>query len=95
MAEKAVQDVILVTGGSGLVGKAVEAVVKEAKNENETWHFVGSRDADLRDAGQTRAMFKRLKPTHVGCPFHGFAHRRLPIEVRPHRALQALFFDEA
>ena len=65
MAEKAVQDVILVTGGSGLVGKAVEAVVKEAKNENETWHFVGSRDADLRDAGQTRAMFKRLKPTHV------------------------------
>ena len=31
MAEKAVQDVILVTGGSGLVGKAVEAVVKEAQ----------------------------------------------------------------
>ena len=65
MSEKTPLDVILVTGGSGLVGKAVAAVVNEVKNENETWHFVGSRDADLRDAGQTRAMFERLKPTHV------------------------------
>lgn len=38
--------VILVTGGSGLVGKAIEAVTKD-KTENETWYFVSSKDADL------------------------------------------------
>lgn len=38
--------IILVTGGSGLVGKAIEAVTK-GKMENETWYFVSSKDADL------------------------------------------------
>lgn len=38
--------VILVTGGSGLVGKAIEAVTKD-KMENEKWYFVSSKDADL------------------------------------------------
>jgi uncharacterized protein YgbK (DUF1537 family) len=46
--------VILVTGASGLVGKAIEHVVTTSqdprfgKREGETWVFVGSRDADLR-----------------------------------------------
>lgn len=41
--------VILVTGGSGLVGKAIETVVNErgGKQEGEDWHFVSSKDADL------------------------------------------------
>lgn len=45
MAEK---KVILVTGGSGLVGKGIEAALeKEGRTENEVFHFVSSKDADL------------------------------------------------
>lgn len=40
---------ILVTGGSGLVGKAIEQIVNsEEKRENETWIFASSKDVDLR-----------------------------------------------
>lgn len=38
---------ILVTGGTGLVGKAIETIISQEKKENETWIFVGSSDADL------------------------------------------------
>ena len=39
---------ILVTGGSGLVGKAIEAIVaKEEKRADEEWFFASSKDADL------------------------------------------------
>lgn len=41
------EKVILVTGGTGLVGKAIQSVIKSEKNENEKWIFVGSKDADL------------------------------------------------
>lgn len=59
--------VVLVTGGSGLVGKAIEHVVSNDPNisANEKWIFLSSRDADLRDKASTVALFKRLKPTHV------------------------------
>ncbi len=40
---------IMVTGGSGLVGKAIqEALEKGEKRDNETWIFLGSKDGDLR-----------------------------------------------
>ena len=40
---------ILVTGGTGLVGKAIEhAVRSDPEAVGETWFFAGSRDADLR-----------------------------------------------
>lgn len=51
MSEKSV---ILVTGGSGLVGQAIKAVIEEEKtlraddSRNETWIFCGSKDGDLR-----------------------------------------------
>ncbi|XP_071383958.1 GDP-L-fucose synthase-like isoform X2 [Centroberyx affinis] len=40
---------VLVTGGSGLVGKAIEHVVQEegGKHEEEEWIFLSSKDADL------------------------------------------------
>ncbi|XP_071758635.2 GDP-L-fucose synthase-like isoform X2 [Centroberyx gerrardi] len=40
---------VLVTGGSGLVGKAIEHVVQEegGKHEGEEWIFLSSKDADL------------------------------------------------
>lgn len=39
---------ILVTGGTGLVGKAlVEVVATEEKRLDETWIFLSSKDGDL------------------------------------------------
>jgi len=58
-------EVILVTGGSGLVGKALaEIVAKEAK-PTETWIFLGSKDGDLTKRADTQAIFDLYKPTHV------------------------------
>lgn len=57
--------VVLVTGGTGLVGRAIEAVIKEENPKDEKWLFVGSKEADLTDLQSTRAMFERHQPTHV------------------------------
>uniref|UniRef100_A0A146L414 GDP-L-fucose synthase n=1 Tax=Lygus hesperus TaxID=30085 RepID=A0A146L414_LYGHE len=57
--------VVLVTGGTGLVGSAIKEVVKTEKRPNETWVFVGSKEADLCDLNQTKALFSKYKPTHV------------------------------
>tara|TARA_R100000005_G_C4994261_1_gene201273 strand:+ start:827 stop:1732 length:906 start_codon:yes stop_codon:yes gene_type:complete len=45
---------VLVTGGTGLVGTAIEADIK-----------VGTKDADLRDWDQTNKLIENHKPTHV------------------------------
>jgi len=56
----------LVTGGSGLVGKAIETVLNEGeKEENEEWVFLSSKDANLLDTESTRDIFKKHRPTHV------------------------------
>lgn len=39
--------IVLVTGGTGLVGKSIESIVKTENPQDETWIFVGSKDADL------------------------------------------------
>lgn len=44
MADK---KIILVTGGSGLVGQAIQSVIKTEKLVNEEWIFLSSKDADL------------------------------------------------
>ncbi|MCI4393529.1 hypothetical protein PGIGA_G00158370 [Pangasianodon gigas] len=57
---------VLVTGGSGLVGKAIEHVVKQkGASDGEEWIFLGSKDADLTNKAETRAIFEKHKPTHV------------------------------
>ncbi|XP_053695430.1 probable GDP-L-fucose synthase [Sabethes cyaneus] len=56
---------VLVTGGTGLVGKAIEMVISDEKPKNEEWVFVGSKDADLTNLESTRALFEKHKPTHV------------------------------
>uniref|UniRef100_A0A2A4JI91 GDP-L-fucose synthase n=1 Tax=Heliothis virescens TaxID=7102 RepID=A0A2A4JI91_HELVI len=79
--------VVLVTGGSGLVGQAIKRIIEEEKTlnndsvKNETWIFCGSKDGDLRDKAQTDALFERHRPTHVihlaakvGGLFHNMAH---------------------
>jgi len=40
--------IIIVTGGSGLVGRAIESVIKQENPSNEKWIFLSSKDADLR-----------------------------------------------
>lgn len=61
--------VVLVTGGTGLVGKGIEEYVKNAepfKNSAEwSWVFSGVEEYDLRDKAQTVALFQAIKPTHV------------------------------
>ncbi|KAI8848428.1 hypothetical protein BC829DRAFT_394005 [Chytridium lagenaria] len=64
-------DVILVTGSSGLVGKAIQEIVMNStedafrKRKNETWVFATSKDADLRDETECHNLFARYRPTHV------------------------------
>lgn len=38
---------VLVTGGSGLVGQAIQNIVSEENKPDEEWIFVNSKDADL------------------------------------------------
>lgn len=73
---------ILVTGGTGLVGKAIQRIVDDGgQMPEEQWFFISSRDCDLTDLEQTRALFKRVMPTHVinlaamvGGLFHNLRH---------------------
>ncbi|XP_064094124.1 GDP-L-fucose synthase-like isoform X2 [Macrobrachium nipponense] len=56
---------ILVTGGSGMLGYALQRVVKVEKRPNEEWIFINSKDGDLRDINQTRKVIEKYMPTHV------------------------------
>jgi GDP-L-fucose synthase len=57
--------VMLVTGGSGLVGKGIELYLQQNSRPNESWVFLGSKDGDLRKLEDTRAIFEKHRPTHV------------------------------
>lgn len=64
--------VILVTGGTGLVGQAIKHVIQSepegsrfGKRSGETWVFASSAEGDLRDPTQTRQLYEKYKPTHV------------------------------
>eukprot|EP00808_Paulinella_micropora_P005490 g45216.t1 len=62
-----VKSVIMVTGGSGLVGQAIKACIHEKGEglDSEKWIFLSSKDGDLRDLDATKKLFKKHKPTHV------------------------------
>jgi GDP-L-fucose synthase len=59
--------VIIVTGGSGLVGKAIQEVLKDKDNQrdDEEWVFLSSKEGDLRDPVAVRKIFDQYKPTYV------------------------------
>ena len=57
--------IVLVTGGSGLVGQAIKAVVEENPREDEEFIFLSSKDANLLEEDETKAIFAKHKPTHV------------------------------
>ena len=62
----AVVDVVLVTGGTGLVGSALKEVVEQHPTPAEQrWVFVSSTDADLTSLQCTERLFDRVQPTHV------------------------------
>eukprot|EP00962_Isochrysis_galbana_P034013 scaffold11460_cov112-Isochrysis_galbana.AAC.1 len=71
--------VVMVTGGSGLVGKGIQAALEAGragpKPANERWVFLTSKDADLRD---------RCTAACEGWP--SSAARAARIEARPHPA---------
>ena len=61
-----IPQVILVTGGSGLVGKGIQHAIETTdKCENEEWIFLTSKDGNLLDIKATEALFEKHKPTHV------------------------------
>jgi len=57
--------VVMVTGGSGLVGKAIQKVIKEDMRKNEQWIFLSSKDGDLLNKEETFSVFEKYQPTHV------------------------------
>ena len=58
---------VLVTGGTGLIGRAVEKILANSADsaEPESWMFLSSRDVDLKDREATFEYFRLNKPTHV------------------------------
>jgi len=57
--------VVLVTGGTGLVGKGIEIYLAQNPRPKEQWVFSGSKDGDLRKREDVEAIFRKVKPTHV------------------------------
>ena len=57
-----IMETILVTGGTGLLGKSLENVVDKTKYN---WVFLSSKDGDLRIASDTEKIFKLHKPDYV------------------------------
>ena len=56
-------DIILVTGGTGLVGKAIETISNQYSKY--TFIFIGSKDCDLMDYDKTLEYFKLHRPTYI------------------------------
>jgi len=64
--ELAAKKVVLVTGGSGLVGHGIQKVISEdPEAKDERWIFLTSKDGNLVDRTETEAIFEKHKPTHV------------------------------
>jgi GDP-L-fucose synthase len=49
---------ILVTGGRGLVGSAINREIENDRRQEEEWTFVDSRDGDLRKEQDTRIIIE-------------------------------------
>ncbi|XP_065167062.1 GDP-L-fucose synthase [Atheta coriaria] len=57
--------IVLVTGGSGLVGSAIRELIESNPVEGEKWVFLSSKDANLCNYEETLQLFQKHKPTHV------------------------------
>lgn len=56
---------ILVTGGTGLVGKAIQQISEQDNLPNEEFVFLSSKDGNLTKLDEVEAIFEKHKPTHV------------------------------
>ena len=67
LADRSKKRVIMVTGGTGLVGKGIEAFIADCPEAaaNESWVYLSSKDGDLRSMEEVKAIFERHQPTHV------------------------------
>lgn len=54
--------IVLVTGGSGLIGKAIESI---KSNYDYNFIFLSSSDCDLTDFNKTKELFNEIKPDYV------------------------------
>jgi len=59
------KSVVMVTGGSGLVGMGIKMFIEQNAEKDEEWIFLSSKDGDLRVRSDTEAIFEKFKPTHV------------------------------
>merc|ERR1711976_80321 len=64
-SKKMAKKVILVTGGSGLVGNGIRIASERDPRDDETFVFLSSKDADLTCKDSTRKVFEKHQPTHV------------------------------
>ena len=56
-------NIILVTGGTGLVGSAIKSI--SANYNNYNFFFMSNKDCDLTNWNQTIDYFNKIKPTYV------------------------------
>mmetsp|Transcript_12598 Transcript_12598/g.14450 ORF Transcript_12598/g.14450 Transcript_12598/m.14450 type:complete len:321 (+) Transcript_12598:165-1127(+) len=79
--------VILVTGGTGLVGCGVKEALEGMKKDNEEWIFLSSKDGNLIEMEATKKIFEKYKPTHVLhlAAFVGGLFRNLKYKVEFYR----------
>lgn len=76
MSKRKAEDVtVLVTGGSGLVGKGIQAAVEKEGLSGERWIYLTSKDGDLRCA------HGRLKRWRQTADFRGDAHVLRPVAI--------------
>ena len=67
--------VVLVTGGSGLVGSGIKAVVEEEARTNETWVFLSSKVEFAISVN----LFPCTQPPSISIPIYFFFSHRMPI----------------
>ena len=56
---------IMVTGGTGLFGKAIEKISKTEIYNKYNITLLSSKDGDLCNYEETKSIFEKIKPTHV------------------------------
>lgn len=56
--------IVLITGGSGLVGSAFKTLSDKYKSKYE-FKLIGSKDCDLTDYEKTYKLFEEIKPDYV------------------------------
>jgi len=57
--------VVLVTGGTGLLGTAMKRMFYDYHDKDDVGYFVGKEVCDLESKEKTHELFTSLRPTHV------------------------------